>query len=142
MIKKIFLNITIVFTIVFVLDLSIGRTLRYFYFKESSGLHYRTTFSMDSTKANILIFGSSRATHHYVPEVFESSLKDSYYNTGRDGNGIFYQLAVLRSILKRYNPKVIILDYYPGSLEKKVMIDYLPYYHIIGIIKKLEILLN
>ena len=132
MFKKIILNLIIVIITIFILDFSIGRTLRHFYFKESSGLHYRTTYSMEQTKADVLIFGASRANHHYVPEIFEDSLKLSYYNTGRDGNGIFYQLAILKSVLKRYTPKIIILDFV-GTFEKDKMYydrlsSLLPYY--------------
>ncbi len=132
MVKKIVLNIVILFIVVFALDFVIGRTLRYFYFKETSGLHYRTTYSFDSTRAEILVFGSSRANHHYVPEVFEDSLKAPFYNTGRDGHGIFYQTALLKSILKRYTPKVIILDYAGGFEKGEIAYDrlsvLLPYY--------------
>ncbi len=131
-IKKIIINVLIITIIVFILDFSIGKTLRYFYFKETSGLHYRTTYSFDSTKAEVLIFGGSRANRHYVPQVFEDSLNMSFYNTGRDGNGIFYQISLLKSILKRYTPKVIVLDYVGGfeydaeSYDR--MSSILPYY--------------
>jgi len=132
MFKKLAVNIALVAAVVFVLDFAIGRGLRYFYFRETSGFHYRTTYSMEQTDADILIFGSSRANHHYVPEVFEDSLNQSFYNTGRDGNGIFYQAALLRSILKRYTPKVIILDYRGEFGKNKQEYDQLssllPYY--------------
>jgi hypothetical protein len=132
MVKKIIINLIIVVAIVFLLDFAIGRTLRYFYFKQTSGLQFRTTYAMEKANADVLIFGSSRASHHYVPEVFEDSLKLSYYNTGRDGNGIFYQTAVLKSVLKRYTPKVIIFDF-AGGFETDIsdydrMSSLLPYY--------------
>jgi hypothetical protein len=132
MLKKIILNIALVALIVFVLDFAIGKTLRHFYFKETSGLHYRTTYSMEQTKAEVLIFGASRANHHYVPEIFENSLKLTTYNTGRDANGIFYETALLKSVLKRYSPKIIILDY-PGdfSFNRKAydnLSSLFPYY--------------
>lgn len=132
MVKRLLLNLLIVALVVFVLDFAIGKTLRYFYFKETSDVHFRTTYAIEKTDADILIFGSSRANHHYVPEVFEDSLKMSFYNTGRDGNGVFFQLAVLRSVLKRYTPEIIIFDY-AGGFEKGEE-DYdrlsslLPYY--------------
>ena len=118
---------------VLLIDFSIGSILSHYYFKQTSGLFYRTTFSIKQTEADVLVFGSSRANHHYVPEIFNKELNMSFYNTGRDGNGIFYQLAVLKAILERHSPKIIILDYY-GSFEKKQS-DYdkisslLPYYH-------------
>jgi hypothetical protein len=87
---------------------------------------------MDSTMADMLIIGSSRANHHYVPSVFEDSLKISFYNAGRDGNGTFYQLALLKTILNRYTPKIIVFDYssvfFKGPEEYDQMASLLPYY--------------
>lgn len=104
-------------TIVFLLDFLTGSGLKYFYFKQSSGLLYRTTYAMDSTKAEILIFGSSTANHHYYPGAFADRLRMSVYNTGRDGNSIFYHYSVLQSILKRYSPKIAILDFNMGEFR-------------------------
>lgn len=108
--SKFFRNVLLLLVIVFVIDFAIGSVLRHFYFKQSSGMQYRTTYSMEETKADVLIFGSSRASHHYVPDVFESKLNMTYFNVGQDGNYIFYHYALLKTILKRYKPKVIILD--------------------------------
>lgn len=104
-------NVAILALIVFALDMAIGRTLRHFYFFESSGQHRRTTYAMEQTEAELIVFGSSRASRHYVPEVFCRELNLTCYNTGMEGNGIFYQLAVLRSILRRYSPEVVVLDF-------------------------------
>jgi hypothetical protein len=131
-VKRIIINIVIVIVVVLVFDYLIGRTLRHYYFKETSGFHYRTTYSMEKTDADILIFGSSRANHHYIPEVFEDSLKMTFYNTGRDGNGILFQTAVLQSALKRYKPKLIIIDYYGEFIKNDEAFEglqsLLPYY--------------
>lgn len=98
------------FAILFFLDLSIGKALEYFYFKQESGLMYRTTYSLEQTNAELLVFGSSRANHHYEPSVFEKELNMSYYNVGRDGSFILYHYAILEGVLKRYKPKMILLD--------------------------------
>jgi hypothetical protein len=131
MLKKILFNITIVGVVVFILDFTIGKTLRHFYFKETSGVHYRTTYSIEKTIAETLVFGSSRANHHYVPEIFEDSLQQTFYNTGRDGNGIFFQAALIQSVLKRYTPKTLILDYWgdfnKGQFEYDKIASLLPY---------------
>lgn len=114
------------------LDFAIGSSLEYFYFKQDSGFQYRTTYSLNHVKDDLMIFGSSRANHHYVPSVFESALDVSCYNTGRDGTYFFYQTALLKTMLKRHRPKVIVYDFY-GSFEYSQS-DYdrlsslLPYY--------------
>lgn len=112
-----FLKLLLLLIITIILDQIIGNTLRYFYFKQLAGSLYRTTYSIDSTNDEILIFGSSRANHHYVPEIFENKLKMSFYNTGRDGNFILYNYAIFNAILKRYTPKIIILDLLPEELN-------------------------
>ena len=94
----------------FLFDFGVGKILRYFYFKQNSGVLYRTTYALDSTKADILIMGASTANHHYYPGAFEKRLNMSCYNAGRDGNYILYHYAVLKAVLKRYCPKMIILD--------------------------------
>ncbi|MCW3786637.1 hypothetical protein [Plebeiibacterium sediminum] len=130
--KKYFKIIIISFFILALCDYLIGKGLNFYYLKNTSGLLYRTTYSLDSTKADILIFGSSRANHHYNVKIIEDSTNLSAYNTGSDGHYIFYQTAVLKSVLKRYTPKKIILDF-NGTFEFSQQ-DYdalsclLPYY--------------
>jgi hypothetical protein len=54
------------------------------------------------------------------------------YNAGRDGTHIFYHYAVLKAILKRYSPKIIILDFGIDYDKKQDSYDrisaLLPYY--------------
>ena len=69
--KFFLLKLVVLFVIIFIFDYSVGNILRYFYFKQESGMPYRTTYSIEKTTADILIFGSSRANHHYHPDVFE-----------------------------------------------------------------------
>ena len=111
------LKLLLLLSIVFLLDFSIGKTLRHFYFKEQTGRQYRATFAIEKTKANILIFGSSRAYHHYVPDIIEDSLKQTCYNTGSPGQFLLYNYATLKAVLKRYSPKLIILDVTAGDLR-------------------------
>lgn len=103
--------------IVFLLDFSIGTLLKRLYNNQKSGLLYRGTYSLDSTKADILIFGASRANHHYIPKIFENRLHLTCYNTGRDGETIFYNYAVLKTVLERYTPKIVILDFSRGEFQ-------------------------
>ncbi len=110
------LNLLVVCLMVFIFDRAVGGIIKHFYFKQVAGLYNRTTYAIDSTTADILVFGSSRANHHYVPEVFEDSLKMSFYNTGRDGNFLLYNTAIFKAIIKRHKPKIVILDFNPGDL--------------------------
>ena len=110
--------IIFIFLLVF-FDFILGSLLRHFYFKIKTGTQYGTTYSIENTKADILIFGSSRAVDQYVPSVFEDRLKLSYFNVGKEGeSSTLYHYALLKAILKRYTPKVVILDLFFGDLGK------------------------
>lgn len=127
------LKLVVFFAFLFLLDFSIGSILKYLYYKQESGLLYRTTYSIDSTKADVLVFGASRANHHYYPGIFEQRMNLSYYNVGRDGNAIFYHYAILKAVLKRHRPKIVILDFchkdFMQSTESYDRISaLLPYY--------------
>jgi hypothetical protein len=126
-------KLVVLFLIVLAIDFAVGNILGYFYFKQESGLQYRTTYSIEKTKAEVLVFGSSRANHHYSPEIFEKQLDLTFYNVGRDGSSILYHDAILKGILKRYIPKIVILDINQGEFAQNVesydrLSSLLPYY--------------
>ncbi|MFT3980263.1 MAG: D-alanyl-lipoteichoic acid biosynthesis protein DltD [Ferruginibacter sp.] len=130
---KLLLNGMLFLALVFMLDWAIGSVLRYYYFKQTSGLLYRTTYSIEKTTSPLLVMGSSRANHHYDPSLLSKNLGKEAYNTGRDGNYIFYNYAVLKCILKRYTPSVIIYDFTLSDLQAEPdsydrLSSLLPYY--------------
>jgi hypothetical protein len=116
-ILKFFLKFILILSLILVCDRGVGTILKFFYFRQESGVGYKTTYSVDSTMADILIFGSSRANHSYVPEIFEDNLHFTFYNTGRDGNYILYNYAIFKAIAGRYNPRLIIMDIRPDDIE-------------------------
>jgi hypothetical protein len=104
--------------LVFAADRITGGFLQYLYKKQAAGWDYRTRYSAEETKADVLIFGASRAQQQYIPTFIEDSLQLTCYNVGRDGTPFFYQYAMLQMILKRYTPKIIILDCEYAILKK------------------------
>jgi hypothetical protein len=95
---------------IFLTDWIIGSGLKYLYKKQTSGALYRSTYGLDSTKADYLVFGSSRACHHYDSEVLADKLQSTVYNCGRDGMGVIYNSAMISAITARYKPKCVIID--------------------------------
>jgi hypothetical protein len=120
-------------SIIIIFDFVIGAVLKILYHKQESGWLYRTSYAIDSTKADVLVFGDSRANHHYCPAPFEKRMHLSYYNVGSEGYPIFYHYAILCGVLKRYSPKIIILDFSHGEFKKSTksydrISALLPYY--------------
>lgn len=115
-----------------VLDRGFGYIIEQLYFNAKGGIIAETNYAINKTKEDIIILGSSRAKHHYISNQIRDSLGLTVYNAGRDGHMLFYQTALLRSTFKRYNPKLIILDF-NGNLQYTSK-DYdrlatlLPYY--------------
>lgn len=70
----------------------------------------RVNFIADSVRADVLVFGSSRALHHYVPRVITDSTGLTCYNCGLEGQGIITNYALLRAVTRRYQPRVIIYE--------------------------------
>jgi hypothetical protein len=119
--------------LVFVLDLIGGKILSTIYYSQKCGIMYNTTFAIDSSKADLIILGSSKASRHYVSDLIADSTGLTVYNAGRDGTNILYANAVLLSILKRHIPKYVIVDINSFDFYKNKNIDdrlssLLPYY--------------
>lgn len=64
-------------------------------------------------EADIIVLGSSRADHHYVPSILSDSLGMSCYNCGYDALGILSMYPRFRSVIKRRTPKIVIYDVNP-----------------------------
>lgn len=115
--KSFFIKLLVFFIIIILADYSIGFILKKYYRKQQSGYDYLTTYAIEQTTADILIFGSSRAVNILDPLIFEKEMNLTCYNAGRDGEPIFYHYAILKSILRRYKPKMILLSFDAGSFS-------------------------
>src|SRR5690606_34422454 len=113
-------KLTVFLLIVFVVDFSLGKVLEHFYQEiDIPTPEQHTTFSIEHADTDIMVFGSSRAQHHYDPESFDDLPNTSFYNTGKDGQGIFYSWAVLKSVLHRKKDSgILILDLNINEFDK------------------------
>lgn len=96
----------------------------------------KTPYVVEKVDADVIIVGSSKATHHYIPAMIADSLGVSVYNCGQDGCFYRYQNCIINMVLDRYKPKTIIWDIQPeclnaaGGEREYQNIRYLsPYYH-------------
>ncbi len=131
--RQFLLRLLLLLLIVAAVDQGLGAYLRRLYFSQRSGDYFRTTYGMDSTRAPLLVLGSSRASHHFVPAVLDSVLQMPAYNSGRDGCEILNNLAVFRAATQRYQPRLIILELSPKELYNSQesydkLSNLLPYY--------------
>jgi hypothetical protein len=103
-------NILLLVILIAICDQLLGYGLQSLYFSLKKGQYAQTTYSIDSTSQDVVIFGSSRALHHYASTLLSEELNQSVYNAGRDGQFVPYYCALQDAVLKRKKPEVIILD--------------------------------
>lgn len=109
--NKIWRTIAIVLVLFVCGDLALGSCMAYFYRKSKYGIFRRQNYSLTESKEEILILGSSRAAHHYIPAIFKDSLGMTCFNAGSDGMCIYYHYVVLSSYLASGRiPKLVIYD--------------------------------
>lgn len=108
--KKFIFRILLFFIFIAVCDYAFGLICSYLNKSAIGGdtkSHYYASMESDE---EVIILGSSRAIHHYIPSILSDSLNMSVYNSGVDGNGIILQYGRLKMITSRYTPKLIIYD--------------------------------
>lgn len=108
--KKYLLQIALFFAIVAVVDFAAGKLFRYVQANRAGGRTGAEWYACRESNEDIIIMGSSRASHHYVPQILADSLGMSCFNVGQDGNGIILQYGRWKMISERYAPKVLIYD--------------------------------
>ncbi len=103
-------NAAIFIVVLIALDQILGYAVKQIYFHQKKGPFAEMTYALDSTKADVLIFGSSRALHHYSTATIAKGLGMTCYNTGSNGQKLPYAAIMQQEVLKRYQPKIMILD--------------------------------
>lgn len=60
---------------------------------------------------DVVLIGTSRCHHHYLPSILSDSMGMSVYNAGVGGsNNIYAHYIILRHILDKHTPKVVCLE--------------------------------
>lgn len=111
--KKFLINIAIFFAIVAVVDFSLGKVF-HFIQSHAGGRTGAEYYVCEKATEDIIIMGSSRASHHYVPEIITEKTGMSCFNAGQDGNGIILQYGRWKMMSERYTPKLILFDVNPA----------------------------
>lgn len=106
-IVKFFLSICSFFVLLIVADRIVARVENRLFASNDHKINY-ALYGKEST--DILILGSSRASHHYVPQMLTNSLGMKCMNLGTDGQGIFYNYSLFHLYTKHQTPKIVIYE--------------------------------
>ena len=107
--KTFLIKLLVFIILLFASDRLAGVALRSLY-SQAGDKFERENYMRDKMIADVIIMGSSKAAHNYMPSIISDSLNMTVYNCGQRGNGIIYSYGRLATIYKRYTPKIIIYD--------------------------------
>lgn len=137
--RKFIFKIAIFALIIFAVDRGIGVAMTYFSNHAIGGYVAHHNYINNEMSKDILIFGSSRAVHHYDAKMISDSLGLSCYNCGQDGNGIILNYGQWLMIKEHCHPRLIIYDIHDiydiseGETNTKYLGWLKPYYERNGI---------
>lgn len=117
-IKNIVIGVVVFCLLLVVVDWIVGTWSEKMYYKSKYGIFHRQIYCLTESQDELMILGSSRAAHHYVPQIFEDSLGMSCYNAGSDGMCIYYHYGILASRIQRgCPPKMVVLEVIGTDVE-------------------------
>lgn len=131
--KKFGIRLLVFVFVVFIGDRIVGAFLSYKYGNSEYASYTKLKHSLNA-KEELLIFGSSRAQHHYDSRILAKGFGMSVYNYGFGGQGVEFSYLQLKETLKHNKPKHIILDLSVNILidpegNSKLRGTLTPYYH-------------
>lgn len=111
--KKFLLYILLFFGIVAVADFAFGYACEWLQNHAKGGRMKGVRQAALVQTADIVVMGSSRAHHHYIPTVIKEETCLTAYNAGVDGNGIVLATGLYEMITERYHPTIILYEVTP-----------------------------
>ena len=112
--RKFLVKLALFFALVYGLDVLAGYGFAWLRSHAKGGSTANCEYIANRASEDIIILGSSRATHHYIPSIIEDSLGVSCYNCGEEGNGSILAYGRLKMLTNRYAPKLVIYEITPG----------------------------
>ncbi|MCD8290157.1 MAG: hypothetical protein LUC91_01490 [Prevotella sp.] len=112
--KRFFIRLGILALLVIICDFAIGFIGGKLVENAKGGDTKRKYSIANNTNEEFLIFGSSRAIHHYDAEILEDTIGMSVHNCGFQGNGIICAYGFYKMITERYYPKVMVYEITPS----------------------------
>ncbi|XHR96749.1 hypothetical protein ACFJIV_08875 [Mucilaginibacter sp. UC70_90] len=117
--NKFFIRLLLMIVAFVAVDQAAGMFLYYFFTHQVSGEYAVANHVVYNLNEDVLVLGSSRASHHYNSSLIKDGLHLSCFNGGRDGEGLLYSIAIFELALQRHVPKIVVLDVTSDVLSEK-----------------------
>jgi hypothetical protein len=120
MIIRLLKKAILLFIAFYIFDYIIGYGLDIIRDNSPDGRYFKSQYSLEKGKEDIVIFGASCAETNFAPSIIEDSLKMTCWNASRGGQGLPFWMCMELGILKRYTPKIAIIDIGEERLSAKL----------------------
>ncbi len=111
------IKIVLFILVIVITDRLFGLVLRRLYFNQTGGQDYSLSYLLSKCNSDIVVFGNSRAQHHYDSRIISAGMNMSCYNAGLDGgHSIILPDAEIKVLTERYTPKIIVLEFSPTGI--------------------------
>lgn len=133
--KKFIIKVILFFICAIVIDFVANEVFSILRTHAKGGITQKNEYIANRCDDDIIIFGSSRAAHHYNPQLIEDALGLSCYNCGEKGNGVVLAYGRFKMLTKRHKPKLILFEVTPDfdygiNSDNRKYLSYLrPYYN-------------
>lgn len=115
--KKRFFAITLFLVGILAADFLIGAILEKGFYSQRTGPDYQIFNSFRGDTSSVLLYGNSRAQHHYNSKLIADSTNLSFNNSGIvGGHGVFLFDFQVNELLKVRKPKILLIEMDPNSL--------------------------
>ena len=110
-IQSVIVSLGFLLLALFVIDRCVGWGMDRLYFSRS----HKKAYALKGVHEELLVMGYSRAENHYIPMILEDSTNLTCFNFGSGGQNIYYQYALLNTILLHHTPRAVLLEL--GSID-------------------------
>ena len=109
--KKFYISLTTIILLLFVIDRGGGLIMDKCIGLTNAKAEVKIRYRADEVNADVILLGTSRCIHHYVPSIITDSIHMSVYNGGiSDSDNIYAHFILLNLILEHHKPKVVCLE--------------------------------
>ncbi len=115
--KRFVRQATIFLLVVLCLDQAIGSGLKKLQAITKSGYKGLIELAIEDN-SDIIVFGSSRAQHHFVPDIIERETGKTFFNAGMPARKILYHFAIQQLIFEHHFPKIVILELWEPDMQR------------------------
>ena len=105
--RRFIIHFLVFIVLLLLCDRIVGQIENICYSRKNTKLTYA---AYSSRQDDIIILGSSRASHHYIPAIISDTTNMSCVNLGEDGQNIYYHFALLNLLLEHNTPKVVVYE--------------------------------